>query len=143
MSEATSDLTALGNEARTLLEALKQDANDDGRVQLSLAALTKRSGLTQGALVRARSELTRNLLIKVEKGYSNNGRRGANVYVLSKSLFEPVSLAPMEGESGQSRAEELTVVPAPAVSLAPAPSKDPEATRSSIWSRMFRRKHAS
>jgi hypothetical protein len=139
MSEATSDLTALGNEARRLLEVLLEHAGEDGRAQVSTAALMRETGLTQGGLIRARSELTSNLLVKVEKGYTASGRLGANVHTLNPALLEPASSVEMEDESGQNMTEEPALALVPADMPVRAASEEPTPERQGFWSRLFRR----
>lgn len=67
MSENTYDRSALGHEAGKLLDALLKHVNEIGRAQVATSTLLKDSGLTQGALVRARAELTRNGLLRTER----------------------------------------------------------------------------
>lgn len=88
MTTSAFDRTVLSYEAKKLLEVLL-DASDIGRAQISASRLRKDSGLTEGALIRARSELTRNRLLRTEPGLSANGLRGANVYVLDMMTLDP------------------------------------------------------
>lgn len=88
MTTSAFDRSALSHEARKLLEALL-GASDIGRAQIPASRLREDSGLTEGALIRARSELTRNKLLRTEPGVSANGLRGANVYVLDMLTLDP------------------------------------------------------
>lgn len=97
MSENTFDRSSLGFEAVKLLEILLEHVNEIGRAQVPTSVLLKKSGLTQGALVRGRAELTRQSLLRVEPGFSSSGLRGANVYVLNMLAVEPSS-TPSRGD---------------------------------------------
>jgi hypothetical protein len=136
MSDVTFDTATLGSEASKLLTVLLSHAHSDGRAQVSTAGLLKETGLTQGALVRARSELTRHRLLNVERGYSANGLRGANVYILNRYALGLSLAGSSEDGTG-----------APSLEGATAPerttSSDDMAERTSIWSRLFRRNTAS
>jgi hypothetical protein len=76
MTDVTFDRSVLGYEAGKLLEALLDRVDGAGRAQVPTTALLKASGLTQGALVRARTELTQRGLLRTEPGFSANGLRG-------------------------------------------------------------------
>lgn len=143
MSESIFDRSILSGEAVKLLDVLLRHANDIGRVQVPSSVLLKESGLTQGALVRARAELTRASLLRTEPGFSSSGLRGANVYVLNMAVIEPSSASASEGESGRIEAEEPNV-PAHLVSgEVPAPSGRHRGERKSLWKRFFGRTQAS
>lgn len=139
MSNTTFDRNILGSEATKLLEALLERADEVGRAQVPTTALLKASGLTQGALVRARNALTQHGLMRTEPGFSANGLQGANVYILSDGLLAPSSTSIPEGESGQNRASEpqKTAPPAPS-GLRVASSGEPSA-RKGFLVRLFRR----
>lgn len=91
MNEGTFDRDSLGFEAAKLLDVLLEHVDDDGRAQIPTATLLEESGLTQGALIRARTELTREVLLRTEPGFSASGLRGANVYVLNMTVLDPPS----------------------------------------------------
>ena len=143
MSEGTFDRTALGSEAGALLEALLDLADDEGRTQASIGTLMKASGLTEAALARARSMLTQNLLLRTEPGYSSSGRRGANIYTLSRAVLEPAFPDIMEGESGQTGTGEASLTLAPAVPPVPEGSRHRKVEAPGFWSRLFRNSKAS
>lgn len=137
------DRSTLSHEGARLLDSLLGHVNEIGRAQVPTAVLLKDTGLTQGALVRARSELTTSSLLRTEPGYSNSGLRGANVYVLNMVALEPPSSLLPEGETGRSEAEE-PVVPAQRPSSEPMTSSGRHrAERKSLWSRFFGGKTAS
>lgn len=87
MSE-TFDRSALGHEAARLLEDLLGRVNEVGRTQVPTSTLLGSTKLTQGGLMRARNELTRHQLLRTEPGFSDNGLRGPNVYVLNMCALE-------------------------------------------------------
>lgn len=138
MTHTTFDRSTLGFEAAKLLETLQDRADSEGKAQVSTAVLLKESGLAQGSLVRARTELIQKQLLHVEKGYSSSGLRGANVYCLS-AVVTARSSAENEGESVQNRAdgEDATA------SSAPSPVREGSETsgegRRGLLSRLFRR----
>lgn len=101
MRETAFDKRSLGNEAGKLLEALLKHADGQDEVQMSTSALTEASGLTQGGLTRGRTELTEHLLLRVSKGYSENGLRGANLYTLNLPALGTRSEPDSPGEPGQ------------------------------------------
>lgn len=94
----TPDRSALSGEARKLLEALLKRQRG-GRAQLSAAQLLEVTGLTRGALLRARAELTRNGLMRTESGFSAVGLRDSNVYVLNMGLFPSEGTSEVEAPS--------------------------------------------
>lgn len=87
MNENTFDRDSLGFEASKLLDVLLEHVDENGSAQVPTATLLEDSGLTQGALVRARSELTRQFVLRTQPGFSASGLRGANVYTLSRSVL--------------------------------------------------------
>lgn len=88
MSQNAFDRTVLGYEGAKLLEALLGHVNEAGRAQVSTSELLSGSGLTQGAFIRGRTELSQHGLLRTEPGFSPNGLRGANVYVLNMTALE-------------------------------------------------------
>lgn len=143
MSENIFDRSILSGEAGKLLDALLRHVNEVGRVQVASSILLKQSGLTQGALVRARSELTRANLLRTEPGFSSSGLRGANVYVLNMLAIEPPSEQNSEGETGRIETEEPDE-PAHMVSgEVPAPSGRHRSERKGIWKKVFGRTQTS
>ncbi len=106
MSENIFDRSVLGFEAAKLLEVLLSHVNEIGRAQVASSDLLRQSGLTQGALVRARSELVRESLLRVEPGFSASGLRGANVYVLNMTTIEPPSVQLPNSGTREGDAEE-------------------------------------
>jgi hypothetical protein len=122
MSERIFDRKVLSGEAGKLLDALLDHVNEIGRAQVPSSTLLKETGLTQGALVRARGELTRQSLLRTEPGFSSSGLRGANVYVLNMTAIEPPSEPVLEDESGRTVAEEPDVPAHPVSGEVPAPS---------------------
>lgn len=143
MSDTTFDRSILGFEAARLLETLLERAGEDGRAQISTAALQKASGLTQGALIRARTELTQHGLLRTESGFSANGLRGANVYSLDLVALGPVSSVLPDGEPVQNRTHEASVTPLPGASELRSASEGGDRARSGFFSRLFRRSRAS
>lgn len=143
MSDAIFDRSTLGNEASRLLEVLLGHAGEDGRAQVPTSALQKETGLTQSGLARGRDELVRNMLVRVETGYSANGLRGANVYTLNKAVLMPPSTENLEDESDQNRAGGGAAdLPSAVLTVHPAFSET-AARRASLLSRLFRRSRAS
>lgn len=140
MSEATFDRTTLGNEAHRLLEALLTYVGEDGRAQVGTAALQEASGLTQGGLVRARNELTQHRLLCTETGYSANGLRGANVYILSLLVLGSASTEVPEGESGQNGTGDPLSELAPALTSVLEASSESASPRRGFLDRVFRRR---
>lgn len=139
MSDTTFDRTALGFEAGALLDVLLGRVDDTGRAQIPTTDLVKGSKLTQGGLTRARTELTRQGLLRTETGYSANGLRGANVYVLDLALLGPVSVSDSQGESGQNWTDKPTDVVSPANLPVRGSSKEENQVRAGWWSRVLRR----
>lgn len=88
MDSHTTDRSVLSSEAGKLLQVLLA-ADETGRVQISTKHLMRESGLTEGALMRARDELTRSDLLRIEPGFRANGLRGANFYVLNMLALDP------------------------------------------------------
>lgn len=143
MSANAFDRTALSNEAVRLLDALLAHVNEIGRAQIPSSTLLKESGLTQGALVRARAELTRASLLRTEPGFSSSGLRGANVYVLNMTVIEPPSEPITEDESGRTGAGEDDG-PAHLVSgEVPAPSGRHRVERKPFWKKFLGRSEPS
>lgn len=105
MTGASFDRNILGFEAAKLLETLLKRAGSDGRAQVSAADLRADSGLSPGALTRARTKLVERGLVRVEPSFSANGLRGANIYILDLTALRPTSSEVSEGESGQKRTE--------------------------------------
>lgn len=139
MTDTTFDRSSLGFEAVRLLEALLERADDAGRAQVPTTALLKASGLTQGSLMRARNELTRNGLLRTESGFSANGLRGANVYTLNLGALEPASTSISGGESGQKRTSEPQNEASPAASVVRDASSDEPPARTGFLARLLRR----
>lgn len=131
------DRTSLSDEAVKLLDALLAHVNEIGRTQTPSSVLLKESGLTQGALVRARGELTRAALLRTEPGFSSSGLRGANVYVLNMAVLEPPSVLIPEGESGRTGTAEGDGPGHPVSSDVPAPSGRHRSSRKSFWKKFF------
>lgn len=109
MGENTFDRSVLGFEAAKLLEILLEHVNESGRAQVASSDLLGKSGLTQGALVRARAELVREGLLRVEPGFSASGLRGANVYALNLTVIEPPSARLPDLGTSKESAEEPSV----------------------------------
>lgn len=143
MTDTTFDRSVLGSEAARLLEALLETVGDTGQAQVSTPVLLKASGLTQGAFVRARTELTRHGLLRSEPGFSANGLRGANVYTLNLAALGVTSSAVSGGESIQNRTSSGPVVPSPADPATSPASKGDDATKTGFFSRLFRRSKVS
>jgi|SRR5690606_989321 len=139
MSDTSFDRSVLGFEAAQLLQALLEKAGEDGRAQVPAADLMKASGLTQGALLRARTELTQRGLLTAERGYSANGLRVANVYTVNRTALGLVSSTVPTGESGQNRAAEVPITRQPADSQVRTDSSEPRAERKGLLARIFRR----
>lgn len=87
MSE-TFDRSVLSHEGVRLLEELLERVNEVGRTQVPTSTLLGATRLTQGGLTRARGELVRHQLLRTEPGFSANGLRGPNVYVLNMCVLE-------------------------------------------------------
>lgn len=116
------DRSLLSAEAHALLEVLERFADPDGRTQVPVSVLLGNTGLTQGALLRARGELTRHGLLRTQPGFAANGRRGPNVYTLNRPALEsPSGASPASegGESGQSETTGTFALPGPAVEEVP------------------------
>lgn len=143
MSESTYDRNALGHEAGKLLDALLKRVNEVGRAQVATSTLLKDSGLTQGALVRARGELTRNGLLRTEPGFSSTGLRGANVYVLNLTAIEPPSEPILEDETGRIEADDSDVAGHPVPEEVPAPSGRHRSERKGFLRGLFRGSRSS
>lgn len=116
-TEHTPDRIAFGHEAQRLLAALLE-REEEGRVQISTPHLLKATGLTQGALIRARTELTQNSLLRTETGFSSSGLRGANVYILNLEALRPVpppapEVLPASEPVLEPLAEEVQLLPEP------------------------------
>lgn len=143
MSENVFDRGALSSEAGKVLDALLTHVNEIGRAQVSTSDLLKGSGLTQGALVRGRAELTRAGLLRTERGFSSSGLRGANVYVLNMTVIEPPSIPFQEDETGRMEADEPET-PGHLVSReVPAPSGGHRGARKGFWKGLFNRSASS
>lgn len=137
MNANAFDRTTLSNEAARLLDALLVHVNEIGRTQTPSSVLLKESGLTQGALVRARGELTRAALLRTEPGFSSSGLRGANVYVLNMAVIEPPSTEIPESESGRTPTMEDDGSIHPTSGEVPAPSGRHRSDRKSFWKKFF------
>jgi len=137
MSANAFDRTALSNEAGKLLDTLLGHVNEIGRAQVPSPVLARESGLTQGAMVRARAELTRACLLRTEPGFSSSGLRGANVYVLNMSVIEPSSSEVPEGETGRTHAEEGVSAGHLVSGEVPAPSGRHRNERRPFWKKFF------
>jgi hypothetical protein len=112
MSE-TFDRSVLGHEAVRLLEELLKRVNEVGRTQVPTSVLLGSTKLTQGGLTRARGELVRHQLLRTEPGFSANGLRGPNVYVLNMCLLEPPCAEdPVEPVVPEQRSAPEEVLPA-------------------------------
>lgn len=143
MSENTYDRSALGYEAGKLLDALLKHVNEIGRAQVPTSTLLKDSGLTQGALVRARTELTRNGLLRTEPGFSATGLRGANVYVLNMTAIEPPSEPILEDETGRIEADDSDAAGHQVSGEVPAPSGRHRSERKGFLRSLFRGSRSS
>lgn len=143
MTDTTFDRDVLGSEAAKLLEALLEHVGDEGQGQVSTATLVKASGLTQGGLVRARTELTQHGLLRTEPGFSANGLRGANVYLVNLAALGLASPQVSEGESDQNRTEISDADPSPAQSAVRTASSEQNQVRPGLFSRLFRRNRAA
>jgi hypothetical protein len=143
MTDVTFDRSILGYEAGKLLETLLDRVDGAGRAQVPTTALLKASGLTQGALVRARTELTQRGLLRTEPGFSVNGLRGANIYALDLRLLGGGSSDVPGGESGQNRTGDLPSSTTPATSSGSATSTEDGGARKGFLSRLFRRSPSS
>jgi hypothetical protein len=139
MNENIFNGSALGGEARKLLEALLKHVNEIGRAQVPTTVLLNDTGLTQGALVRARNELTQRKLLRTEPGFSASGLRGANVYVLNMTTLEPPLEEVPEGESGQMRSDD-SVVPDQQLPDGVAPASGRHRSDRKSFLGIFRRK---
>ena len=137
MDASTFDRNSLGFEAAKLLDVLLEHVNEIGRAQVPTYALLKETGLTQGALVRARSELTRESLLRTEPGFSSSGLRGANVYVLNMTVLDPPSEELPEPGSLEGEAEEPSAgLPDPDGVMEPA-STGHRKPRRRVWGKLF------
>lgn len=143
MADNTFDRNVLSSEAGKLLTTLLGHVNEIGRAQVPTTSLLKESGLTQGALVRARNELTQHSLLRTEPGFSSSGLRGANVYVLNMTVIEPPSTDVLEGETGRTMSDDSDEPGHLVSGEVPAPSGRHRSERSSLWGRLFRRGGAS
>jgi hypothetical protein len=112
----------LGEDASRLLLVLLSRIDDTRCTQVPTSVLMGAARLTQGSMLRARSELEERGLLWVEPGYSRSGLRGPNVYRLSESLPGNDSPASTEGESGQNETDAPTVTPLPVRRSLPEPS---------------------
>lgn len=137
MSANAFDRTALSNEAEKLLDALLVHVNEIGRAQIPSSVLSKESGLTQGAMLRARAELTRACLLRTEPGFSSSGLRGANVYVLNMPVIEPSSTAILEDETGRIDTDEPESAGHLVSGEVPAPSGRHRSDRKPFWKRLL------
>jgi len=143
MSDNPYDRNALGHEARKLLDALLKHVNEAGRAQVATTALLKDSGLTQGALVRARAELTRSGLLRTEPGFSATGLRGANVYVLNLTAIDPPSEQVLEDETGRIEADDPDAAGHQVSEEIPTPSGRHRSERKGFLYGLFRRSRSS
>lgn len=143
MTDTTFDRSVLGFEAAKLLETLLERVDDTGQAQVPTTALLKASGLTQGALVRARTELTQHGLLRTEPGFSANGLRGANVYFVNTAALEATSSGVLGDEAGQNRTGIPQAILPPAGSQVRSDSDEGNQVRRGWFSRLFRRTHAS
>lgn len=143
MSEGTFDRNALSGEAGRLLDALLLHVGETGRAQVSTSALLGDSGLTQGALMRARTELNQFGLLRTEPGFSASGLRGANVYVLNVAVIEPPSSPILEDETGRTGVDGSPVAAHPVSGEVPAPSGRHRTGRKTLWRRVFGKEGSS
>ena len=143
MSENIHDRNALSSEAGKLLESLLKHAGESGRAQVATSVILKDSGLTQGALMRARSELVRNMLLRTEPGFSPSGLRGANVYVLNLPALGIDSRQILEDETGRTDADESGGAGHPTSGEVPAPYEGHRGTRKSFLRWPFRGSRSS
>lgn len=139
MSDVTFDRSVLGFEAALLLETLLDNVNAAGQAQMSNAALMEGSGLKQGPLIRARTELIANGLLRIEPSIAPNGLRGPNVYHLDMPSLRPVSRPVPGGESGQNQTEQPSKEPPPAVQAVRGSSADSGEERRGFLGRLLRR----
>lgn len=137
MSERIFDRKVLSQEAGKLLDVLLEHVNEIGRAQVASSALLKETGLTQGALVRARTELTQQALLRTEPGFSASGLKGANVYVLNMTALEPASTPNPEDETGRIKAEEPVGAGHLVSGEVPAPSGRHRSERKGLLRRIF------
>lgn len=137
MSERIFDRKVLSREAGKLLDVLLEHVNEIGRAQVATSALLKETGLTQGALVRARTELTQQALLRTEPGFSASGLKGANVYVLNMTALEPASESDSEDETGRITAEEPVGAGHLVSGEVPAPSGRHRSERKGFLRRFF------
>lgn len=143
MGENTYDRSSLGHEAVKLLDALLTHADELGRAQVALTTLLKESRLTQGGLVRARSELTRNGLLRTEPGFSSTGLRGANVYLLNTIAIERPSGEILEDETGRIEANDPDAAGHLVSGEVPAPSGRHRSDRKGFLRGLFRGSRSS
>lgn len=143
MSDMMFDRRMLGFEAATLLDVLLKHIDAIGRVQIPAATLAAETGLTQGALTRARTELMRHCLLRTEPGTSATGLRVANIYVLNLCVLEPPSTLVLEDESGQNETGEPGEGSRPASMPVRGDSSEGGPARRGVWARLFRRGRAS
>ncbi|AYD81273.1 hypothetical protein SEA_KELA_105 [Streptomyces phage Kela] len=137
MGENIFDRSVLSSEATKLLDVLLDHVNEIGRAQVATSTLLKESGLTQGALVRARTELTQASLLRTEPGFSSSGLRGANVYVLNMTTIEPASVQDSEVESGRIGAQDRDVAGQKESGDVQAASGRHRGERKGFWKRLF------
>lgn len=137
------DRSTLSNEATKLLDVLLEHVSESGQLQVSSSRLLRESGLTQGALVRARGELTREGLLRTKPGFSSSGLRGANVYVLDLSVLGPASGHILEDEIGRIDAEDPDAVTPPPSGEGATPSGRHRSERKGWWKKFFGRTQAS
>lgn len=134
MSESTFDRSVLGFEAAKLLEVLLDHVDGIGRAQVSGAVLLRETGLTQGALVRARAELIRESLLSVATGFSASGLRGANVYTLNMTVIDdPSTQLPDSGTPEGDQEEPSAQLP----DQEDASSKDHRKPKRRSWKRFL------
>jgi hypothetical protein len=143
MSENVFDRSVLSGEAGRLLDCLLNHVNETGRAQVSASDLLMESGLTQGALVRGRAELAHAGLLRIERGFSPSGLRGANVYVLNLTAIKPSSTHFQADEIGRMDADELDVPGHLVSGEVPAPSSGHRGERKGFWKGLFGRSASS
>jgi hypothetical protein len=136
--DGTFDRDALSTEAILLLDVLLRYANSTGRAQASSSDLLKGSGLTQGGLVRARGELARSGLMRVEPGFSPSGLRGANIYALDILTITEPSGSSFQGESTRNETKGFVLPGHPDSEEVPVPSGRHRSGGRGFWSRFLR-----
>lgn len=135
--DGTFDRDALSREAILLLDVLLRHASSTGRAQVPSSDLLTEGGLTQGGLVRARGELVRSGLMRVEPGFSQSGLRGANIYVLNMLAIETPSGPSFQDEPERIRTTDFVLPGHPDSADLPAPSGRHRSRGRGFWSRLL------